>query len=190
MTPQPTGNTMHWNNSPNDQLPSAGFFGQIYFAPKDVSFRTLRWREGTGVMQSSGALVADEAGIVHASTVHSNAVHGTLNGGNADTGCYVNQIDKVRSAARAYVVPDYASPTAPVGEKRWPITWEYTYATLDPTQPNGGQAWTTDWIAMQVAQHVGKLYQNGRFEIFKGHIGCPYCMQPISKDLDAPHYWP
>lgn len=190
MVQEPGTNPMHWSPGGNP-LPSAGFYGRIYFAPKDVSFRTLRWREGTGTMVSSGAMAGDEAGTVHGTTVHVDDVHGTLDHGNANTGCYVNQIDKVRSAAQTYVVPaTMASPITEVGKKQWPIQWEYTYAALDATHPEGGDGWTTDWIKMQVAHHTGTLFQNGRFEIFKGHVGCADCMKPISRDLKDPHYWP
>lgn len=188
MTQVPGTLPMHWNPVPGP-IPSAGFLGQIYFAPKNVSFRTLRWREGTGVMESSGVLAGDEAGILHASTAHVNAVHGTLGGGDADHGCWVSQQDTVRSAG-AYAIPRFNSPTTVVGKKKWPINWEYTYANLDPAAPAGGAVWANDWIQMQIAHHTGTLYENGRFEIFKGHVGCSECMKPISRNLDDGHNWP
>jgi hypothetical protein len=174
----------HWNQG--GEVPSAGFYGQIYFTPKDVSFSTLRWREGAGAMKSSGALAGDEHGTIHATTVHVSAAHGTITGGNADNGCFVNQVDNVHSAGPSYVIPAINVATAPVGKKEWPITWEYTYADL------ATGAWSANWMAMQKAHHIGTLYQNGGFSIFKGHVGCAHCMQPIRIDLGqgVPHFWP
>jgi hypothetical protein len=197
MTQAPATALMHWNQGVAE--PSAGFFGQIFFAPKNVSFRTLRWREGTGTMESSGVLAGMEHGLVHAATAHGDALHGTINGGNLATGCYVNQVDTVRSGGNPSVrssgnpggaVVTSGSRSTKVGQKKWPIKWEYTYAALDAANPNGGTNWTNDWIAMQLAHHIGTQYENGRFEIFKGHVGCSECMTAISRDLDHPHNWP
>lgn len=185
---------LHYNQLPQGAAASAGFFGQIYFAPKNVSFRTLRWREGVGNMELTGAMVGavQGAALAHVPTAHQNAIHGTINGGNANTGCYVNQTDRVSGGTFGYAVPQFHSATTVVGVQKWPIQWEYTYADLDPLQPNGGTAWVNpaDWISMQIAHHIGKLYQNGKFEIFKGHVGCAYCDPSVSCELGEGHNWP
>ena len=69
--------------------------------------------------------------------------------------------------------------------RQWPIDWEYTYADLDPAHPEGGTTWTTNWVEIQKALHTGTQYENGRFEIFKGHVGCSECMKPVVQDLGA-----
>ncbi len=176
----------HWNPVPgNAEVPSAGFFGKIYFTPKNVSFRTLRWREGAGMLKSTGALAGQEHGNIHATTVHVDDQHGTISGGNTNSGCVVEQIDNVHTPGN-YIVPAFPVPNKKVGDKKWPITWEYTYRDL------ASGAWSTNWMAMQKAHHIGILYEDGSFSCFKGHVGCPHCMQPILVKYGAgvAHFWP
>lgn len=176
----------HWNPPPgNSPVASAGFFGVIFFTPKEVSFRELRWREGTGVMKAWGKCTDGEVGMRHRPTAFGDAVHGTITDGDSNSGCTVNQLDNVRTGGSGGPIPFGASPTTPVGGKEWPIIWQYTYKELV------GNTWKDDWIDMQKAIHKGVMYENGRFTQFKGHIGCVNCMKEISIDLDDPlHNWP
>ena len=164
--------------------PSAGFKGEIFLTPKDVSFQTLRWREGTGAIRTYGFGNDAEDGVTnHAVTAFVNAGHGTVQGGNINNGSLVNQLDTVESGEVAgYVVPDRASDITEVGKETWPIHWEYTYADLATGN------WTVDWIRMQIAYHIATLYESGRMTMFKGHVACAegLCNATVSKNLNDP----
>ena len=163
--------------------PSCGFKGEIFLTPRNVSFRTLRWREGVGQMKVSGNVPAAWMGLAHPTTAFGDASHGTVNDGDINNGCTVNQLDDVWSGSFAYTVPDRASPRNVVGTQEWPIEWEYTY----PILPAGG--WSNDWIAMQKAYHRATLYEDGAIAMFKGHVRCATgdCMaMPVRKEIDDP----
>jgi hypothetical protein len=139
--------------------PSAGFFGTIFFSPKNVSFQTLRWREGTGAIRTWGFGNDLEDGVTHHGvTVFGSAAHGTINAGDINNGSVVNQV---------------------IGEEKWPIYWEYTY----PNLVTG--VWTGDWIRLQIAHHIATLYQSGRMTMFKGHVECAegFCTAKVSKKI-------
>ncbi|HJQ57526.1 MAG TPA: hypothetical protein VJ890_11490, partial [Vineibacter sp.] len=163
--------------------PSAGFKGEIFLTPKNVSFRTLGFREGAGAMVVSGAAPVAWAGLAHGTTPFTS----TISGGNSGSGCtVVGIVDDVYSGAFVYAVPPRASPRNVVGTLSWPIDWEYTYPTLPPA-PAG---WATVWLKMQMAHHRARLYEDGAMEIFKGHEKCASsdCMSvPIRKDVNDPN---
>ena len=166
-------------------LAGSGFFGEVFLTPKNVSFRTLRWRESTGALTLWGTMDDGSSGTQHGATVFGNAQHGTIGNGDINNGCVVNQLDNVCSEFIAYVVPDRASPLTKVGSADWPIIWEYTLPTLLPA-PAG---WTGTWIAMQRAHHKEVMYQTGAMTIFKGHVGCATndCMpMPLRKEINDP----
>lgn len=97
-----TGSAWHEANN----APDAGFYGLIHTHPKDVSFRTLNWREGIGPMilvpgdpatnyfgfnMDLGAKTYKARESIHAYT----GMAMTISDGNPAVGCYVNQIDTV-----------------------------------------------------------------------------------------------
>ncbi len=188
------GSQLHHLIDAGTDVPSAGFTGRIYFAPKTVSFRTLRFRENAGVIEDT--LAGDENGTVHTPTDLSDPTVGVIGSGNSATGCLMNGDDNVHSAGDEFQIVSSGSPTTKVGHKKWPIQWEYTYAALDPTHPDGVPAlawtptWLNVWILMQLAHHIFTQYQNGRSTIFKGHVGCEECVKPIEVLMGAPHHWP
>lgn len=163
--------------------PSAGFLGEVFLTPRKVSFRTLRWREGTGDLVVSGSFPAGWAGMGHPVTVFANAAHGTIQGGHIVNGSVVNQQDNVFSGGFPYAVPPRASARNEAGSAVWPIKWEYEY----PNLVGGGGAGV--WIPMQVALHEARLYEDGSMTIFKGHRNCATndCMPaPLRKDINDP----
>jgi hypothetical protein len=161
--------------------PSSGFKGEIFLTPKNVSFRTLGFREGAGAMVVSGAAPNAWAGLAHATTPFTS----TISGGNANTGCtVVGIVDDVYSGAFVYAVPPRASPRTVVGTLSWPIIWEYTYPALPPTP-----GWSGVWLNMQRAHHKATLYEDGAMTIFKGHVECAFgdCMSaPLRKEINDP----
>ena len=180
MREQTGGARRHTNGQP-----SSGFKGEIFLTPRNVSFRTLRWREGVGSMVVSGSIPNAWANLAHPVTVFGDATHGTISGGHSVNGCTVNQLDDVFSGSFAYTVPDRASPRNIVGTQTWPIDWEYTYPTLPPA----AAGWANDWIKMQKAIHQATLYENGAMTMFKGHVRCASgdCMpEPLRKELNDP----
>jgi hypothetical protein len=170
---------------------SAGFRGVIHLTPRNVSFHTLRWREGVGALKISGPFPAGWAGMAHAPTAHQNAVHGTIS--NIANGNTVSQVDNVYSGEIPYatilaaqpgigvLLPALASGSTVMGTEEWPIDWEYTY----PDLATGN--WANDWIKMQKAVHKATLFQNGRMVMFKGHVGCASgeCMKAEEVSFEA-----
>ena len=111
----PGSGTFHRQNTG-----SAGFHGEIFFEPRDVSFRNLEFREGSAPFEATGSMNTilsagknDIAGIRH-------PLMGTwlpLLGGNIATGSKVNGFDTVRTMTTS---PPYAA-----GTFTWNIPWLY-----------------------------------------------------------------
>jgi hypothetical protein len=177
------GQPHHWNPPGGTELPSAGFVGRFHFTPKNVSFASVGFREGTGAMKSDG-LGGDEAGIVHAPT--NNVV--IISGGNSVTGCTLGGTDNIHSAGN-YAPGAKAlsgSRTTRIGGKTWPIRWEYTYKNLATND------WSNVFIGMQEAYHTLTIFENGRAVMEKGHKKCPECTVSVSVDFGArvAYFWP
>jgi hypothetical protein len=162
--------------------PSAGFFGEIFFSPKNVSFETLSFREGAGAIRTYGFGNDHEDGVVQHPV---GGVPIRLTGGHQHNGCGLTggALDDVYSGA---VAGFHAGPSdiTVVGKETWPIHWEYTYndlATGFPVAP-------AVWIRMQIAYHTATLYASGRMEMFKGHVACAegLCNARVSKALGDP----
>lgn len=177
----------HWNQG--GELPSAGFYGNIFLTPKNVSFSSIRWREGVGMMKSTGLCTGNEHGLVHNATVWGDPMHGTVSGGNSNVGCQVNQVDNVHTASPPVTGPykpayGPGSPTTVIGHKTWPINWEYT------VKLRGNGAWGAIFHKMEKAVHELIVYESGRVTMRKGHVKCAECTATVSVDLGATHYWP
>jgi hypothetical protein len=152
------------NHRHSQYVPSAGFWGQIFLSPKNVSFSTLSFQEGTGAIRTYGFRNDAEDGITQHAATGANIAIST---GNINNGCQVvGVLDDVFSGnVPGHVVPTPAYDIV-VGKETWPIYWEYTYRDLVTN------LWTNPWIRTQIAYHVATLYQTGRMTMFKGHIDC------------------
>jgi hypothetical protein len=116
--------------------PSAGFIGEVYFDPKNVSFKTLLWREGRGTFVARqtgfppamttppGALArqlpaspsgyfAFENGKVHQSTIVTSGGAIPILGGNSGTGCKLNGSDRVYSGYNTLYPAPFDGTTFP-----------------------------------------------------------------------------
>jgi hypothetical protein len=169
--------------------PSSGFFGDIYLYPANVSFRTIRWREGGGRAVATGAF-SHWNDIPHKVTNKKVGGNETLTDmevlqGNSATGSQVAQADDVFSGALTYTAPAVVNPGTVIGRFEWPIYWQYIPQDLRGS--GGGQA---TWIRFQIAKHVATVYQDGRMEIYKGHApaACTICATNLtSKDQADPN---
>jgi hypothetical protein len=183
----------HMTKAPNSEkhengTASAGFLGEIHLFPKNVSFKTLRWREGGGRSVASGIYAtAGWHNLPHKAT---NKNPGTgeiltdmeVEKGDSTIGCHIAQIDDVYSGSIAYTPPPMASAAVIVGEFKWPIYWQYL-----PADMKGAKGGDAIWIRFQVAEHVAKTYQDGRTVIKKGHpTGCAECTAQASKQIADP----
>ncbi|EKE77059.1 hypothetical protein [Gallaecimonas xiamenensis] len=116
MQQRPGTNTFHINGTA-----SAGFKGNIFLQPVDVSFRWLQFREGGAPYEGTGSLALQEADLADiAGGQVRHPVLGTwLNvlGGNAATGSKVEGVDTVRSTA--------LNPPFAAGTFTWAIPWFY-----------------------------------------------------------------
>jgi len=88
---------------------SVGFKGQIFLAPKDVSFVNIQFREGHAVGSATGFL-AFKNGEIHNETPSWLPV----GNGNSSTGCLA-AIDTISTG-------DYSGPFSN-GQFLWPIPW-------------------------------------------------------------------
>lgn len=180
MRKAPGTNERHTNG-----VPSAGFYGQIFFTPKDVSFSTLRFREGTGAIRTYGFGNDAEDGVTqhNVTAIDISISTGDINRGciALDTGGVAVEDNVFSGEVNGFVVPKPAYDVE-VGKESWPIKWEYTY----PDLVTGN--WTNPWISMQLAHHVATLYQTGRMTMFKGHTKCAegLCNAKVSKNMNDP----
>ncbi len=132
---------------------SAGFYGEIWLRPTNVSFNRVQFSEGVGNVAANGYL-ADFNG-----TAHAQGVWCTLTNGNAATGNRVNGTDTVR-AAKPPPPPPFA-----IGQLDWPINWQYrvppgpphifTVATHSMTADATGRATVSKKGAGPFARNVG-----------------------------------
>lgn len=100
---------------------SAGFYGEIFLRPMNVSFSRIEFQEGAAPAVASGFL-AHWNGLNH----NPSSAAMSVGGGNSATGSKVNAIDNVHTGT-------LGSPYA-VGDFNWPIPWQYRVGT---------GAWTT-----------------------------------------------
>jgi len=138
-------------------VPCAGFYGNIFLDPKNVSFMTLHWQEAGGLATFTGLWVGDKA--VHEPTTKTAGTDMPITGGNLATGCQVTQIDTVHTkcGAGAFNItrPD-AATTPDATTMHWPIFWQYRPADL-----------SKEWIRFMIFHHKAEVYQNGKMTVTK-----------------------
>jgi hypothetical protein len=138
--------------------PSAGFQGDIYFDPKDVSFRYIEFKEGRGTMvakqtgfrtpvdmsrqgpprqlpASPSGYFGNWAGRVHQHT----PIWVPIGPGDAVNGCKLTGSDSVYSGTNPRWPAPYDNTDGPLlagkqtnepSEVKWPIYWKYKAADL------------------------------------------------------------
>jgi hypothetical protein len=135
-------------------FPSVGFLGNVYFYPKDVSFKWVQWKEGYGQALSSGAFLNMPWGTTPHLHVDDRRSPGALKkfiwcgitGGTAK-GSVVNVPDQVYSGALRNR-PNYAQPS----EFTWNIPWFYKC-----TNPNGDEMPLTTAVQHATCDATGKM---------------------------------
>jgi hypothetical protein len=140
---------------------SAGFKGDIYLTPKNVSFKTLKWREAGGLSTVTGAFPANWGNGAHAPSTFRYPDGMAIGEGNLADGCKIDQTDDVYSGGLNYVPPAGANAATEAGKASWPIIWQYRPADLA----------RLGWTQFMKAWHVATLYQTGRMVMTKGHQG-------------------
>lgn len=133
---------------------SSGFWGAIFVYPKDVSFKGLRWSEGTCAGAASGWL--RDVGLNN--WPHTPGGEGSVGAGDATLGCMVTWPagvvttdifkDRITTGALApgdtsYYTSHPIVPTYAEGAFNWPIP--HRYALTDQPDP--------DWIEYVKANH-------------------------------------
>ena len=98
---------------------SAGFRGNIFMLPADVSFSGLQWREGNGTGIGTGSF-SGLNGRIHPVT----STFMSIGTGNAATGCQVNTVDSVSTSSSSPSTSLFGG-TDWTGSFIWPISWQY-----------------------------------------------------------------
>lgn len=161
---------------------SAGFLGEIYLFPRNVSYKTIRWREAGGRPVHTGPFSTQIwANAAHRPTTFDGQAGEDMAvaGGDQNTGCKIQQVDSVFSGAITYAVPMGAANGTEVGKYTWPIYWQYRPADLGGDEP---------YIRFQIAYHVATMYQTGRMVMYKGHdpaLNCTECTARADKPYAA-----
>lgn len=98
----------------------AGFLGNVFVDPKDVSFQGVTFGEGTVPSVISGAFLAPLAGP------HGVNTFGAAHGGNSVTGTPVSPPqDQIFSGSLAPTGSFFGFPTCGTGDFLWAIPWEF-----------------------------------------------------------------
>jgi outer membrane protein OmpA-like peptidoglycan-associated protein len=108
----------------------AGFLGNVFVDPKDVSFQGVVFGEGTkaGVVKPAGSFMT-LGPITFAGIVHPANTFGPAHGGNAVTGTRVSPPpDNIFSGARAPTGSLFGLPTCGASDFLWAIPWEFSVA--------------------------------------------------------------
>jgi hypothetical protein len=118
------------NFSPGGAIPAgtwgAGFQGNVFVDPRDVSFQGVVFGEGTvpAVVAPSGSFLSGFAGLVHPLNTF-----GPAHGGNATTGTPVSPpVDNIFSGSRAPATTLAGVPLCGVSDFLWAIPWEFSVA--------------------------------------------------------------
>lgn len=99
-------------------MASAGFRGNIFMLPTDVSFSNIQWREGNGTGIGSGSF----SGLT--GRVHPTGSFMTIGPGNIATGCQVNTVDSVSTSTNSPST-SFFTGTDWTGTFIWPIAWQF-----------------------------------------------------------------
>jgi hypothetical protein len=100
-------------------IASAGFKGEIFLEPRDVSFRNLEIREGSAPSVGTGSMSQNLAGFADIGAIRHPTIGTwvTIGNGNFATGCKAAGIDTIKAL-------DMNPPFA-VGNFTWSIPWYY-----------------------------------------------------------------
>ena len=109
---------------------SVGFVGDIYLAPKDVSFRFIGFAEGGGTSTATGWLQPDFDNLAHRPTGGSlDAAYLAVGGGDINDGSKVIVQGAPYGDQVGFASYPRMAPAPPYGEGtiEWPISWRYQY---------------------------------------------------------------
>jgi hypothetical protein len=176
-TTKPHAGHIHEGNAP-----CAGFYGDVFLFPKNVSFKYIRWQESFGT--SAGAGEWQKELDKHQPTLKTAGADMEVSAGQIGTGCKVSQTDTVYTGVGAGY-GDPAAAEAEVASKDWRILWQYRPADLPNT-----------FLTFQVMHHKAKLFNTGKMVVSKtcedcGDSGANECNGRVEKLKTAPNQnWP
>jgi hypothetical protein len=187
-TTKPNGGIIHKQN-----LASAGFFGDVFLFPKDVSFKWIRWQEQFGTSSTTGnwPWKTTVDGKEKAEMMQHKATSNTAGNDmevlamNAATGCKVDQTDNVWSKGNP---PNPLGPDEEQGAMDWRILWQYRPADL--TNEPAPNANVSTWITFQVMHHKARAFKNGKMIVSKtceacGDSGTGECNGKVERAIGA-----
>ena len=114
----------------------AGFQGNVFVDPKDVSFQGVVFGEGTvaSVVTPAGSFLSPFAGLVHPANTF-----GAAHGGNATTGTPVSPpVDNITTGELAPTANPLGVPVCGTSDFLWAIPWEFSVAGGPRTGFAGG----------------------------------------------------
>ncbi|MER2555481.1 MAG: DUF4157 domain-containing protein [Thauera sp.] len=114
----------------------AGFQGNVFVDPKDVSFQGVVFGEGTvaSVVTPAGSFLSPFAGLVHPANTF-----GAAHGGNAATGTPVSPpVDNITTGELAPAANPLGVPVCGRSDFLWAIPWEFSVAGGPRTGFAGG----------------------------------------------------
>lgn len=114
----------------------AGFQGNVFVDPKDVSFQGVVFGEGTvpGVVTPAGSFLSPFAGIVHTANTF-----GAAHGGNATTGTPVSPpVDNITTGELTPTAGPFGLRICGTSDFLWAIPWEFSVAGGPRTRFAGG----------------------------------------------------
>lgn len=170
-------------------LPSAGFRGYIYLSPKNVSFRTLEWREAGGKAVCTGGYFLYDEGKPHHPTgtdpeggKFKSEVR-SVGSGNLVDGCWVKQVDNVWTGYNEHYPGTYPALDKHAGQATnnastmsWAIYWQYRVA--------GGA--DTAWITFQKAEHHAVMDTTGKVTISKAGASKTFNLNDVTESFPPP----
>ena len=114
----------------------AGFQGNVFVDPKDVSFQGVVFGEGSvpGVVTPGGSFLSPFAGLVHPTNTF-----GAAHGGNATTGTPVSPpVDNITTGQLAPTASAAGVHVCGASDFLWAIPWEFSVAGGPRTRFAGG----------------------------------------------------